>query len=101
MKKLFRNYIGDVTLFLAAAMSLLFFTQCHKDKDKPTPVGNKSFLVGKKWQVKAITVKPGIDVGEEEPVEDLFSLLDNCIKDNFTVFQADGNGVEDIIYQAI
>lgn len=95
MKKVFNAYLGDATLFLVAIMSVLFFTQCKKDKDQPAGGVNSSFLVGKKWQVKAITVTPGIDVGGNTPVTDLFSLLPACVKDNFTTFHADGTAVED------
>lgn len=95
MKKVLNAYLGDATLFLVAIMSVLFFTQCKKDKDQPGNVVNTSFLVGKKWQVKAITVTPGIDVGGATPVTDLYSLMPACVKDNFTTYHADGTAVED------
>jgi hypothetical protein len=95
MKKVLNAYLGDATLFLVAIMGVLFFTQCKKDKDKPAGGVNSSFLVGKKWQIKAITVTPGIDVGQPELVTDLFSIMPACVKDNFTTYHADGTAVED------
>lgn len=95
MKKVLNVYLSDASLFVVAVMSVLFFTQCKKDKDQPGNGVNSSFLVGKKWQVKAITVTPGIDAGGATPVTDLYSWMPACVKDNFTAFHADGTAVED------
>ncbi|MDR6567883.1 hypothetical protein MRBLMN1_003583 [Chitinophaga ginsengisegetis] len=83
-----------VALLLVAFMSVLFFTQCKKEKNKPgNEEGmNAAFLVGKKWQIKAMTISPGL---EEEEVQDLYKDLPACTKDDYVIYNANGTGVED------
>ncbi|MBO9731223.1 MAG: hypothetical protein J7623_21470 [Chitinophaga sp.] len=97
MKKVFKRFVGDAPLFLVAMMSVLFFTQCRKHKDENKPDGGitTSYLVGKKWQTKAMTVTPGFDDGQGGTITDLYAIMPACVKDNFTIFKADGSAVED------
>ncbi|SEW50942.1 hypothetical protein [Chitinophaga arvensicola] len=93
MRKLLRCYRKDAILFLVAFLSVLFFTQCKKDKNKPAQdVMNANFLVGKKWQIKAMTITPGFG---GETVTDIYKGMAGCSKDDYVVYYADGTGSED------
>jgi hypothetical protein len=74
-------------LYALALIGLLFTAACKKEKEdiKPDPT---AMLAGK-WQLKALTVDPPID-WFGAPVRNVYAQLPACVKDDITIFNANG-----------
>nr|WP_295870222.1 hypothetical protein [uncultured Chitinophaga sp.] len=91
-----KKWFPQSVMALCAVSGMLLFTQCKKDKkDDPKDLSFKEFLVGKKWQLSAYTVNPGIDDGEGQVITDLYAVFPACMKDDFTEYFANGTAAED------
>jgi hypothetical protein len=62
---------------------------CDKEKDTPELV-----LTGKQWKLSEWSVSPPYEV-EGEYITDLYALMPECAKDDFTVFDNDGTLLKD------
>jgi hypothetical protein len=67
--------------------ALLFITSCKKD-DPVTP-DKTALLTGGSWKLSAMTVDPAID-WYGTPVKNVFPQLPACLKDDLTIFKANG-----------
>ena len=75
------------SVLLAASTLFLALSSCKKDKD---PSKNEMLTSGK-WKVISSSISPPIDWdGDGDLDNDLYSLMDACDKDNYTVFRPDG-----------
>jgi hypothetical protein len=79
-----RNTI--IYLMFVLSSSLLFSSSCKKDKE----LSRTEMIIGK-WKSTAQVVTPATDWdGDGDIDSDLFSLMDECIKDNYAIFIAGG-----------
>ena len=86
-----------ITLFgIALIATFAFFTSCSKDSTStPTAESKTQKLVGKNWFMTAATINPGIPDGMGGTINDIFAFFDDCEKDNFMNFNANGMYVID------
>jgi hypothetical protein len=89
-------------IVLTALVNSILFTQCKKDTNQPLPprppsppppsVKSKIELVTTgKWIMSAFTIVPGIDWNDDGIIEtDIYSVMDSCMKDDFTIFKSNG-----------
>lgn len=91
------------TAFMSIALlsSVLFLTNCKKDKKTedpapvtpvtpaPTPQTNTQKLSDKNFKIVAMTVNPGINDGTTI-VTDIYAQMDDCSKDDLTIFKTNG-----------
>lgn len=72
------------TLVLAASLSVLSFTSCSKNADKPATPGNstKDKLVGS-YKLAEVTLV------DEEGTTDVLALMNSCDRDDLYVLKAD------------
>jgi len=81
-------------VFAALCFSLLLFTACKKREDgSSNGSATARILEGGKWQMTAATATVNY-MGEDTTV-DLYSQMDDCDKDDFILFAANGNGTID------
>lgn len=76
---------------------LISFSSCKKDSDTPvedttTPT---ELLTAGNWLTTAITINPGVDIGNGVILTDLFSQLDACEKDDLLIFNTNGTVTAD------
>jgi len=87
------------TLFgIALIATLAFFTSCSKDKTTTTTTPtetNTQKLVGKNWFLSAATINPGFPDGMGGTITDFYAFMNDCEKDNFTNFNANGTYILD------
>lgn len=85
-------------LGIALIATFAFFTSCSKDsatKTTTTAETNTQKLVGKNWLMSAATMNPGIPDGMGGTITDFYAFLDDCEKDNFMNFNANGTYITD------
>jgi hypothetical protein len=82
-------------LGIALIATLAFFTSCSKDSTTTTTESNTQKLVGKNWFMSAAILNPGISDGMGGTITDFYALMDDCEKDNFMNFKADGTYISD------
>jgi hypothetical protein len=75
---------------ITALITTLAFSSCKKDdnnnNNNPSPAQTKTELISaKKWTPAAITIDGS----------DAWGLVDDCSKDDFTLYKADGTYIED------
>lgn len=83
-------------IFILSAVILsvvMVFSSCKKDEDDAK--SKKDILVAKTWQITAITINPGMDLGDGTIITDLFAFMDDCAKDDFMTFKTDGSYTTD------
>jgi len=86
------------TLFgIALIATFAFFTSCSKDKTTTTTTSetNTQKLVGKNWFLSAATINPGFPDGMGGTITDFYALMDDCEKDDFTNYNANGTYISD------
>ncbi|MEA3444121.1 MAG: lipocalin family protein [Bacteroidota bacterium] len=69
-------------IIVAIATSLFVFSSCNKDDDEPN---KKEMLTANSWKVTAFTLD---SLGF--PILDIYQLMDDCNKDDLTIFNEDG-----------
>lgn len=79
------------TTFLGIALivTFAFFTSCSKDSSTTTE-SNTQKLVGKNWFMSAAVINPGFPDGMGGTITDFYALMDDCEKDDFTNYNANG-----------
>jgi len=85
-------------LGIALLATFAFFTSCSKDKTTTTfttPETNTQKLVGKNWLMSAATINPGFPDGMGGTFTDYYALMDDCDKDDFTNYNANGTYISD------
>ncbi len=86
------------TLFgIALIATFAFFTSCSKDSTTtPNPTEtNTQKLVGKNWFLSAATINPGFPDGMGGTITDFYAFMDDCEKDDFTNYNANGTYISD------
>lgn len=76
------------TTFSQIALMLLVLVSiaaCKKDKEE----NRTDLLTDENWRTTALTVDPAINIGGVV-VSDLYAQLDDCEKDDLTIFKTDG-----------
>lgn len=86
MKTKFLKYS---TLVLALFIA---FTSCKKESDTAVTITATpaEYLTAGSWKTTAITINPGIDLGDGVLFTDLFSQMDLCEKDDLVIFNTNG-----------
>lgn len=76
---------------------MIAFSSCKKDSDAPAVVTTTptEYLTAGNWLTTAITITPGVDIGNGVLLTDLFSTLDACEKDDLLIFNSDGTVTAD------
>lgn len=76
---------------------MIAFSSCKKDSDAPAAVTTTptEYLTAGNWLTTAITITPGVDIGNGVLLTDLFSTLDACEKDDLLKFNSDGTVTAD------
>jgi hypothetical protein len=75
---------------MAAFVILVLSVSCKKD-----PALSKKDMITGKWKPIANTISPGVDWDFDGDIDtDIYSILDACEKDNFSLFNANGTGEE-------
>lgn len=87
-----KRHLSTLALLLFAFTTILS-TSCKKDEEEK-PKTRDQILVGKKWQMKAATIDPSIQVGGGL-TNNFYNQLPACVKDDFTTFNANGKFVDD------
>jgi hypothetical protein len=85
-------------LGIALIATFAFFTSCSKDSTTKTTItaeSNTQKLVGKNWYMSAAIMNPGIPDGTGGTITDFYALMDDCEKDNFMNFNANGTYISD------
>ena len=84
------------TLFgIALIATIAFFTSCSKDSTTTTAETNTQKLVGKNWFLSAATINPGFPDGMGGTITDFYAFMDDCEKDDFTNYNANGTYISD------
>jgi hypothetical protein len=84
------------TLFgIALIATFAFFTSCSKDKTTTNTETNTQKLVGKNWFMSAAIINPGFPDGMGGTITDFYALMDDCEKDDFTNYNANGTYILD------
>lgn len=87
-----KNKSMKATAAMLGMIALLFTTSCKKDKETAPDRGK--ILTKGSWQISALEVDPAIDwLGT--PTTDIYALLPDCVKDDFSTFQNNGTLVFD------
>ena len=83
------NIIKWSTLILAMVIA---FSSCKKDSDTAEIISTTptEYLTAGSWKITAMTIDPGVDIGNGILLTDVFSLLDACEKDDLMVFNTNG-----------
>jgi hypothetical protein len=76
---------GLMSLILAVAF---LFPSCKKDDDKLTNL--EILTTDAVWKIVGLTSNPPVPWYGEEPVTDIFAVLEDCLKDDLMIFQANG-----------
>lgn len=75
---------------LYAIAVLLFILSCKKEKEPKTKV---ELLTTGNWHVTSYTVEPALDWdGDGTEETNIYPVMDDCVKDDFTTFHDDGTG---------
>ncbi len=88
-----RNYLKLFTILSFTLLIGLF--GCKKDEGNE-PKSNSDYLLSGNWQVTGTVLDPGIELQPGIIVTDVFEfLVDDCAKDDFMTFNANGTITED------
>jgi hypothetical protein len=94
-----KNKMKKTTLLgIALIATFAFFTSCSKDSTTTTtttPETNTQKLVGKNWFMSAAIMNPGIPDGTGGTITDFYALMEDCSKDDFMNFNANGTYISD------
>lgn len=71
---------------------LVTISSCKKDDDDPQ--SKTETISGKNFYIKSMKIDPAVDM-MGVPVTDLYSLMPDCTKDDFTKFNDNGTFVSD------
>jgi len=83
-------------LGIALIATFAFFTSCSKDSTtNTTPETNTQKLVGKNWFLSAASINPGFPDGMGGTITDFYAFMDDCEKDDFTNYNANGTYISD------
>ncbi len=80
------------TMVLLAAFVMATFVSCKKDDDSPQ--SKMGLITGKNFVISAKTISPPIEYNGIETT-DLFSTMDDCDKDDITIFKTDSTATFD------
>ncbi|MFP4471339.1 MAG: lipocalin family protein [Bacteroidales bacterium] len=83
--------ILHLVLMLLVSMAILTATSCKKDDDEKSKT---EMLASGSWKMSAWQIDPPIDF-QGLTYSDLYALLPDCSKDDFTTFNDDGTFVDD------
>jgi hypothetical protein len=81
-------------LGIALIATFAFFTSCSKDSTT-TAESNTQKLVGKNWFMSAAIMNPGIPDSTGGTITDIYASMDDCFKDNYMNFNANGTYISD------
>jgi len=85
-----KNYFKILSLLSIA--TILVVSSCKKEEDSKSL---SDYLTAGNWKVTAMTINPGIDF-QGTVITDYYSLnTEDCSKDDFMKFNADGTLIED------
>jgi len=82
-----KNHLIYSVMFLFAAFLITTSISCKKDDDSPQT--KTEIISGKNFIMTAWAINPGIDFNGTT-ITDLYSFLDDCEKDDITIFNNDG-----------
>lgn len=88
---------GRLLVFFALVTLSFAIASCGKDEDV-SGIPKTTLLTGSKWYIKALDVDPAYPVvigGLTFKVHDLYFLFDNCVTDNYLIFNNDSTLVSD------
>jgi len=87
-----KNYFKGLSVF--TMLILITLSSCKKEETTTTKSAT-DYLTAGNWKVTGITANPGINTGTEV-ITDIYSLLlDDCDKDDLTIFNANGTITDD------